>query len=466
MNNNSKALKSGFFYIVANFASKGLMLISTPIFARILSKNEFGDYSNFTSWMAIAMVIVTLDVEATLVCAKFDYEKNFDKYCFSISLLSALSAVVWIVIANKFHKQTEHTLSMKIEYVNIMLVYLIFFAVFNVFQNREQLLYRYKNSVKISLINAILTTLLAIALVVFDTNKLRGRVIGQVLPTIVIGIMLYLVLWKRAKGFCVSYWRYAIPICVPYIPHLLSLTVLNTLDRVMIQKICGSEYTALYSMVYMCGSMVTLLATSMNNAFSPWLGEKLYVEDYDSIRKFSYKYILSFLCIAMGVMLLAPEVLLLMGGKGYVEAKHIMLPITMGCICQFLYTLYVNVEQFKKKTVGMAIASISAAVLNYALNSWFIPIYGYEAAAYTTLIGYLWLLIMHIILVNRLNLGRMYDNKFVIAIVVLMIVVTFGIDKLYEKTLFRYAIVTIYGIGFLFILFKYREKILKFVKEK
>ena len=113
-NNNSKALKSGFFYTFANFVSKGLMLISTPIFARILSKSEFGDYSNFTSWMAIAMVIVTLDVEASLVCAKFDYEKNFDKYCFSISLLSSFSAIVWIVFVNIFHMQTEHTLSMKI----------------------------------------------------------------------------------------------------------------------------------------------------------------------------------------------------------------------------------------------------------------------------------------------------------------------------------------------------------------
>ena len=60
----------------------------------------------------------------------------------------------------------------------------------------------------------------------------------------------------------------------------------------------------------------------------------------------------------------------------------------------------------------------------------------------------------------------MYDNKFVIAIVALMIIVTFGIDALYEKTIFRYAVVTIYGIGFLFVLFKYREKIFKFVKEK
>ena len=55
MNNNKKAIKSGIYYTLANFISKGLLLISTPIFARLLTKNEFGDYSNFTSWMTLAL---------------------------------------------------------------------------------------------------------------------------------------------------------------------------------------------------------------------------------------------------------------------------------------------------------------------------------------------------------------------------------------------------------------------------
>ena len=80
-----------------------------------------------------------------------------------------------------------------------------------------------------------------------------------------------------------------------------------------------------------------------------------------------------------------------------------MTPVAMGCVCQFMYTLYVNIEQYKKKTVGMAIASVTAALINYALNALFIPKYGYIAAAYTTLFGYLVLFIIHMLIVKSLG---------------------------------------------------------------
>ena len=69
-----------------------------------------------------------------------------------------------------------------------------------------------------------------------------------------------------------------------------------------------------------------------------------------------------------GIMLIVPEFLLIMGGQSYIEAIYVMPPVAFGCVCQFIYTMHVNIEQFKKKTVGMAIASISAAGLNYLLN--------------------------------------------------------------------------------------------------
>ena len=56
MNNNAKALKSGFWYLIANFATKAMALITTPIFTRLLTKEEFGEYNNFISWMSIAVI--------------------------------------------------------------------------------------------------------------------------------------------------------------------------------------------------------------------------------------------------------------------------------------------------------------------------------------------------------------------------------------------------------------------------
>ena len=457
MNNNKKAIKSGIYYTLANFISKGLLLISTPIFARLLTKNEFGDYSNFTSWMTLALVIVTLNVEASLMSAKYDYSDTYEKYCFSVTLMGSLSTCIWLLIVNLFSDSFTELMSMKIKYINIMLIYILFLAVINVYQSKEQFFYRYKSSISIGIINTITTTGLSIALVLYATNKIQARIVGQCLPTIFIGAILYILMIKKAKKVDFKSWLYALPICIPYIPHLLSLSILNTSDRIMIQKICGSEYTALYSLAYMCGSIITLLITSMNSAFAPWLGEKLYVKDFKGIKKFSYIYILVFVFMTLGVMLLSPEIMIIMGGEKYMDAVKIMPAITMGCLCQFLYTLYVDVEQFNKKTVGMAIASISAAILNYILNLILIPRYGYTAAAYTTLIGYLWLLVVHMFLVKRI--GDIYNNKFVLSVVMGMLFIAFIMINLYKITIVRYIITFIYMIASIIIVILNKDKI-------
>ena len=267
------------------------------------------------------------------------------------------------------------------------------------------------------------------------------------LPTVAIGFIILLFYIRNGKSVNIEAWKYALKICIPYIPHLLSLQVLNSVDRIMITKICGSGDNALYSVGYSCGHMVTLLMTSMNNAFAPWLGDRLIEKDYSQIRKVSKYYMMLFCVLAIGMMLLAPEILMVMGGNSYLEAIYVIPPVAMGCVAQFIYTLFVNVEQFKKKTVGMAFASVAAALLNYILNAIFIPKFGYIAAAYTTLVGYLFLLAIHMILVKRIGYSQTYSYSFVITFVFVMIAIMIGINVLYVNPILRYMV-----MGFLFII--------------
>lgn len=168
---------------------------------------------------------------------------------------------------------------------------------------------------------------------------------------------------------------------------------------------------------------------------------------------------------AIGMMLLAPEILFILGGKNYMEAKYVMTPVAMGCVCQFLYTLYVNIEQFKKKTLGMAVASVIAALLNYTLNALLIPQYGYIAAAYTTLAGYIFLLIVHMILVKKIGYAEFYDNKFIILVVIVMCIITLGINCLYENSIIRYIIISILFVSIMVVIFIKWENTKQLIKK-
>lgn len=457
--NNSKALKSGIWYMISNFLVKSVGFLTTPIFTRLLTKADFGAYNNYTSWLSIISVFLTLNLHATLISARYDYEDRFDQYIFSMLGLSSLVSFIGLVIVNVFPAQISAFFQIDIRYMNAMLAYLLFFPAITMFQTKEVYLFEYKKSVFCSLLLAISTALLSVVLVVVMHDKLEARILGSVVPTIVLGIILFVFFGMRGKKIITSFWKYALPISLPYIPHLLSMSLLNSMDRVMITRYCGNEQTALYSLAYSCGAIVTILLTAINNAFAPWLANNLNCKNYKEIRSFSYKYITIFFILVVGIMLLSPEILLILGGKSYMEAIYVLAPVSMGCACQFLYTMYVNVEQFLKKTVGMAIASAVAACVNYVLNYIFIRRIGYLAAAYTTLAGYLCLLAIHIYLVKRLGMSDVFNAKYVIATVIVGVVIMVGITWLYSYSIIRHIVIVAYFVVLTIFLFVNKHNI-------
>ena len=462
---NAKAFKSGVWYTLSNFLVKSIGFITTPIFTRMLTHAEFGAFNNYTAWVSIVTVFVTLNLDSTLISARYDHEQDFDGYILSMLGLSTLSAAIWFAVMNLLRTTFTGLFSMDARYINVMLVYLLFQPAVNLYQARERYHFEYKRSVAASVTLALSTALLSVLLVTVMPDHLAGRIFGHALPTVLMGAAFFVFFIIKGKRVKPDYWKYALPICLPYIPHLLSLTLLNSTDRAMITNICGDEQNALYSLAHNCGMLVNLLMVSLNSAFAPWLGEKLNAGRHDEIRSFSRLYMTAFLFMAVGIMLVSPEVLLIMGGRSYMEAVYVMTPVSMGCVCQFLYTLFVNVEQFKKKTVGMAFASAAAALINLVLNWIFIPRVGYLAAAYTTLAGYLCLLVIHMLLVRRLKLDDVYDYRFVGLIVLIGMAAMVGVTLLFGTPV-RYAFVAAYAAAFLFVLIKNKDRLLALVRRR
>ncbi len=464
-NNNVKALKSGAWYTFANFIMKSMVFISTPVFARMLTKEEYGLYSNYTSWLMTATIVVTLNIYSTFISAKTDFKDDFDTYILSTTVLSVSSSLLWIVIINVFSTEIVSLTGLSIFYLNIMMVYILFDSIVQIFQTRERYKYEYKKSVFLSLIISIGNTALSIVLVYAMTDKLTGRIIGNSFLTIVIGIALGIYMIIKGRRVRIEYWKYALPICLPFIPHLLSLMVLNVLDRIMITQICGAEENALYSLAYSCGAIVSLLITSMNTAFSPWLGEKLEEESYEEICGFSDIYVKGFSFFACGLILISPEVLLIMGGEAYMSAIYVMPPVAFGFVCQFIYTMFVNIEQFKKKTIGMAFASAFAAVLNFILNIIFIPMFGYVAAAYTTMVSYLFLLVFHSLLVHRMGLMKVYKGKTIVVSLIIVFVFSMIVNLLFSYNFLRYIFIVFYILVLAVFIKKHYKRFLSIIKK-
>ena len=90
MTSNNKAFKAGFWYVISNFLVKGLAFITTPIFTRLMTKNEIGIFSVGATWVSILTVLSTLNLYDTVMLAKYDFEAEFEKYISTIVILGTL----------------------------------------------------------------------------------------------------------------------------------------------------------------------------------------------------------------------------------------------------------------------------------------------------------------------------------------------------------------------------------------
>ena len=448
-----KALKAGVWYTICNFLVKGLSFITTPVFTRIMTKAEIGTFANIGAWVGVLTILATLDLYSSVNNARFDFRDDLDGFLSSILALGTMVTAVIYGIVCLFMSFFSELLGIAPEIIHIIFISLMVTPAVSVLQTKYRLTMDYKKNVVLSMTYAILSVLASLILVLtFGKDRVFSRVLGQYGMNIIIALIVYIYILIKGKKVNAKYWKYALVIAIPTAIHLLAGNILSTSDRLMITKIHGQEQTALYSIPSNCAMIVNLLWLSMNNAWTPWFFDRMDENEHLLINKMTKPYTLFFGIIVFGMLLLAPDVLYIMGGKAYFEAVYVIPPVMLGYVFQFVYSLYVNIEIFYKKQKYIALGTCIAAVLNVVLNVIFIPLFGYVAAAYTTLAGYVALFLIHYLFVKHMGNDNIYSKKFVFGFIVAFSAVALLCNLLYLNNIVRYlllAALVLFGICFI-----------------
>lgn len=461
--------KAGIWYTICNFAFRGMAFFTTPIFARMLSKKELGSFSNFSSWASILLVITSFDLAQSIIRSKLEHEKDIDCYVWSILSLSTLWTLLVYVIVCTHMSIFSKLFSIDQNYIHIMFLYLLSAPAFSMLITKHRAFYRYKLFAALTGIMTVSGTLLSLLLVLLMQDKLAGRIIGQYIPNIVVGFAIFIIIAARGKTIKTKYWKYACVMMIPLVPHELSLYLLSSSDKIIITRMCGSEYTAIYSIAYSAYHICTILFSSMNKAWAPWLLESLHNKNYDQIISTSKKYIGVFLCFIFGIIVLVPEIIMVLGGKRYFGAIYCLPPLISSCVFQFIFTMYVNIEFYKKKTIGVSIATMVATIVNIVLNIILIPMkpeQSHVIAAYTTLVGYMVLFVAHYLIVKHMEMDNVYDTKYIFSVLLITVLLSSVMNLLYKTHFVRYLILLVYGIAVFICAYKYKEKIMASINNR
>ena len=133
-------------------------------------------------------------------------------------------------------------------------------------------------------------------------------------------------------------------------------------------------------------------------------------------------------------------------------AIYVIPVVALGVYYTYCYDMFCTVEFYYGATRYVMVASVVGALVNVILNAVFIPVFGFIAAAYTTLFSYMIFMLMHYVFMHRVMKEQsieeeIYDIRFTFLFSVVLSAVTFGCILTYQNDWLRYAVIGVVVIA-------------------
>ncbi len=443
-------VKASGWNVLCSALQKVIAFITIPVFTRIMNAQEFGEYSLYMSWYSIISILGSLNLfYSTTYNGLTKYANDKKRIISSFQSLTLVLSALLFLVSLVFRNCWNNVTGLPKYYLPLACISIALYSSYNYWVARERYEYKYKAVVVISLLISIATPLLAIVAMRNTILKAQARVVSYALVQVIVGSGFFAynaIIAGKIVDF--KYWKYALFLNIPLLPHYLSSVILSEADRIIIGNICDKDSVALYSLAYNIGMVMTVVVTAINNSFTPFFYRQLKIGQGKKIKKIAT--IIGIMVVSMCVLLMTvgPEVVLLMGSKQYKSAIWVVPPITCSVYFCFLYPMFSTIELYYEKTFFVSASSILAAVTNVLLNYIFIPIYGYYAAAYTTLFCYIIYSFAHFcfsmfILKKKRITEKYLDGLGLFAIGGICLIIMFIVIISYHSVLFRIALLVI-----------------------
>lgn len=459
--------KASFWFLICAFMQRGISVITTPIFTRLLNTSEYGQFNIFNSWLGILTVIVSLNLCAG-VYARGVVKFSEDRKAFTSSMqgLSLTLTLLWTAVYFSVHAFWNSIFSLTTFQMLCMFVMILSANIFGFWSMDQRTDLKYRSLVIVTLAMSLAKPVFGIALVKSATDKVTARIFGLALVEAVVCIVLFTLQAVRGrKFFSAFYWKHALKFNIPLIPHYLSTTVLNSADRIMIGKMVDESSAGIYGLAYSVSQIMTLFNSALLQTIEPWLYKRINNKKIKGISKVAYPAFIGIASVNLLLIIFAPEAVAIFAPAEYYDAIWVIPPVAMSVYFTFSYYFFAVFEFYYEKTKFIAAATSAGAALNILLNYIFIRIFGYYAAGYTTLVCYMVYAAFHLFFMRKIcreQLGneQPYSLKIYGAITAAFLIIGCIFTVSYFSIVIRYSL-----IGIIIILaVVFHKKIIEVIK--
>lgn len=441
--------KATMWFLMCSLVQKGISFVTTPIFTRMMTTEQYGLFSVYTSWLHIVTIFSTFRLDYSVFNKGMSkYQERRDEYTSSMLGLTTIFNTVLLLVYLIFKEQINAFTELNTVIFLGIFAQMYFVPAINFWSLRLRYDFKYKMVVIVTLLIVFTNTGLGIVAVNACKDKALARIMSSVLIEIIFGLILYIRLLIKGKKFWnFEFVKFAISFNIPLLPHYFATYLIDQSDKIMIQKMVSFGAAALYSVSYTVGGLAKIFIAALTNTIIPLQYRFLENKQYKELNRQLTRLMIGISCMLLCLSIVSPEIVLILGGRDYMEAVYVMPPVVASVFFSFLYTLLANVEFFFDKNKFAMKISIVGALVNVVLNYLLIPIFGYVAAAYTTLLCYIIYAVSHLIYVNRtaeVQVGeRIINAKSFVILSLFIIFLCIMSSKLYDMVTIRYVLLLI-----------------------
>lgn len=444
---------------IANLGSKAISFILAPLYSYFMSTGEYGSMDLITTTVGLLLPFICLDIfEASF---RFANDETYDnRIVLSSSILVWLieNIIIWGIVA---------IIHLVVRIPAIAVICIASATLDSLYQILAQFA-RGQGKMKIfavsGIINSVALLLLNVVFMIFLVWGLNGWIISFVCAKAI--AVLYLFLREHVfRKFSFNYIKKdflheAIRFCLPLMPSASMWWIMNASDRYIISFYLGVSMTGIYAAA---NKLPVILSVFENVFYQSWQTtaiNTMNTDDRDQIYSsvfFKYFQILTLGIIAI-LLILKPMTTFLFADDyhgAWISSAVLVVGVMVHALAGNLGTIYTVF----RNTTGALKTSAIGAIVNIVLNFIFIKAFGMNAAAWTTLISYIIVLIIRWNdIKENVNLKIPKDDAVVYLCAMLFSLILYYVES---KGLY-----TIRVLIFIFTAYKSRDVIKNIITEK
>ncbi len=393
-------LKHSFVYSISNAAIKASGIILLPIYSANLTLAEFGSLGIIEVTIVILVEIINLGQGQVLVMMinNDEYKTQKGEVFFTVFIFSATVCALFLAVAEISLPYLVNLIDnpeVYYTYFRLSIYVIVLRILFNIFMSKiradeRSVLYSTTGVVKLLLMLGLITYFVA-----FNNYKVEGILYSYIIAESLLLVALLPSMLKQmfpriSKEFIVEAVKFGFPL----IFGSISMMMLNVSDRYIIKYFLTDEDVGLYDLGYRIAGTLNMFVimpftlTLMPQAY------KMFKKEGD-VR--FYSKVLTYLTLALvwiglGLSLFSKEIIKTLALNVNYWPAYTIVPIIVLSYVFFGMRIVAALGMYlKKNTRYIALTTTAAFILNIVLNILLIPVYGISAAAYSTLISFLFL---------------------------------------------------------------------------